>query len=128
MSSKQVFISYSMNDTEWAASFADALRRRGIRVWFDQSLPAGTSYTEMLEEALRKSDVLAALIDPKISFKPNLYFELGAAIGMGKQVVPIVPREFESSKLPFELRVRRYLVRESPENTAQQFADALLAA
>lgn len=129
MSNQQVFISYSRADTEWAKSFADALKRRGIRVWLDQfQIPVGKSAGESLEAGLRESDVLVTLIDPQTSFKPNFYFELGAAIGMGKLVVPIVPRGVDNSKLPPELRIRRYLVRESPENTAEQLADALKAA
>src|SRR5438445_291680 len=80
----------------------------------------------LLEAGLRESDVLVALIDPSSSLKPNLFFELGAAIGMGKRVVPIVPREFDASKLPFELRTRRYLIRDSPEDTAEELAHALV--
>lgn len=127
--SKQVFISHSNADSEWAKSFADALKRHGIRVWLDQSqIKAGESLGDALEAGLRESDVLVALIDPQTSFRPNLYFELGAAIGMGKRVVPIVPPGLDNSKLPLELRVRRYLVRESPEDTAEQLADSLKAA
>ncbi|MGH9875319.1 MAG: toll/interleukin-1 receptor domain-containing protein [Pyrinomonadaceae bacterium] len=127
--SKQIFISYSNTDSEWARSFADALERHGLRVWLDKSeIQAGESWREALESGLRESDVVVALINPQTSFKANLYFELGAAIGMGKRVVPIVPREMDNSKLPFELRMRRYLVRESPENTAEQLADSLKAA
>jgi hypothetical protein len=55
-------------------------------------------------------------------------FELGAAIGMGKRIVSIVPREFDPSKLPLELRTRRYLIRDSPEDTAEELAHALIIA
>jgi len=126
--SKQIFISYSNNDCEWAKSFADALRQHGLRVWLDNEIQAGESWREALEAGLRESDVVVALINPQTSFKANLYFELGAAIGMGKRVVPIVPHEMDNSRLPFELRMRRYLVRESPENTADQLAGVLAAA
>jgi hypothetical protein len=129
MRSQQVFISYSRADAEWAKSFANALKRRGIRVWLDQfQSPVGKSVDEALEAGLRESDVLVTLIDPQTSFKPNFYFELGAAIGMGKLLVPIVPRELDNAKLTLKLRIRHYLVRESPENTAEQLADALKAA
>jgi TIR domain-containing protein len=127
--SKQVFISYSNADSEWAKSFAEALGQHGLRVWLDEfQIKAGESLGEALEVGLRQSDVLVALIDPQTSFRPNLYFELGAAIGMGKRVVPIVPRGLDNSQLPLELRIRRYLVRESPENTAEQLVDSLEAA
>jgi hypothetical protein len=129
MTTPQVFISYTGSDADWARSFAEALKQRGIRVWLDQfQIAAGDPLREALEAGLRESDVLVTLIDPGSSLKPNLFFELGAAIGMGKRVVAIVPREVDTSKLPFELRSRRYLLRDSPEDTAEQLAHDLAAA
>jgi hypothetical protein len=125
----QVFISYSQDDADWARSFAEALQQRGVRVWLDQfQVAAGESLRDALETGLRGSDVLVTLIDPERALKPNFFFELGAAIGMGKRVVPIVPRESDTSRLPFELRSRRYLMRDSPEETAEELAHALAAA
>jgi nucleoside 2-deoxyribosyltransferase len=129
MTTPQVFISYTRSDGDWARSFAEALKQRGLRVWFDQfQIAIGDPLREALEAGLRESDVLVALIDPGSSLKPNLFFELGAAIGMGKRVVAIVPRQVDTSKLPFELRSRRYLLRDSPEDTAEQLAHDLAAA
>ena len=129
MSNPQVFISYSHGDAAWARSFAEALKQRGIRVWLDQfQIAAGESLRDALETGLRESDVFVALVDPGSALKPNFFFELGAAIGMGKRVVPIVPRELESSPLPLELRSRRYLMKDSPEDTAEELAHALVAA
>lgn len=129
MSNPQVFISYSKADADWARSFAEALKQRGVRVWLDQfQIAAGESLREGLETGLRESDVFVALFDPASSLKPNFFFELGAAISMGKRVVPIVPRELEESTLPLEVRSRRYLVKDSPENTADELAHALVTA
>jgi hypothetical protein len=47
---------------------------------------------------------------------------------MGKKVVPIVPRGLDPSNLPLDVRLRRYLVRDSPEHTAEELSNALLAA
>ena len=129
MSNPTVFISYSIGDANWARSFAEALKQRGVAVWLDQfQIAAGDSLRDALEAGLRESDVLVTLVDAGASIKPNLLFELGAAIGMGKRVVPIVPPELDASKLPSELRSRRYLLRDSPEHTADELAHALAAA
>jgi hypothetical protein len=128
MNKPQVFISYSRGDDDWARSFAEALAQRGVRVWLDEfRVNAGESFRDAVEVGLRESDVLVALIDPASSLKPNLFFELGAAIGLGKRIVPIVPRELDSSKLPFDLRSRKFLLRGSPEDTAEELAHALAA-
>ena len=63
-----------------------------------------------------------------VAHAPKLFFELGVAMGMGKRVVPIVPRETDTSKLPFDLRSRHYLLKDSPEDTAEELAHALIAA
>jgi uncharacterized protein (DUF4213/DUF364 family) len=131
MTNPQVFISYSHStgDAGWARSFAEALKQRDLRVWLDQfQIAAGQSLRDTLERGLRESDVFVALIGPGSTLKPYFLFELGAAIGMGKRVVPIVPRELESSPLPLELRSRRYLTKDSPEDTAEELAHALVTA
>lgn len=115
---RTVFISHTARDTEWARSFAKALKERGVSVWFDEfDVQPGESLREALEAGLRNSDVFVALLDAEAPAKPNLFFELGAAIGMGKKVVPIVPKG-----------IRRYLVRDSPEQTAEELSASLLAA
>lgn len=126
----RVFISYSHEDGDWARSLAEALQKRGVPVWFDQfEIAAGDSLREAIETGLRESDVFVALVrpgDPRNM--PSLFFELGAAIGMKKRVVPIVPKEIDPTQLPNELRLRKYLVRETPEETADQLSRALSAA
>jgi hypothetical protein len=105
MDKPRVFISHSALDADWARSFAQALQQRGVAVCFEVSL-----------------------LDPAYPAKPALYFELGAAIGMGKRFVPIVPKGVDPSNLPLGARLRRYLVRDSPEHTAEELSNALLAA
>ncbi|HYK05035.1 MAG TPA: toll/interleukin-1 receptor domain-containing protein [Thermoanaerobaculia bacterium] len=129
MDKPQIFISYSSADAEWARSFAEALRERGERVWFDQfEISAGDSLRDALEAGLRASDVFVTLVESENLHKPNLFFELGAAIGMRKKVVAIVPKNLDPSQLPLELRLRRYLVRDTPEETAEELSHSLTAA
>jgi len=126
---QKVFISYTAHDTEWARSFAKALKERGVSVWFDEfDVQPGESLREALESGLRNSDIFVALLDAEAPAKPNLFFELGAAIGMGKKVVPIVPKGIDLGALPLDLRLRRYLVRDTPEQTAEELSATLLAA
>ncbi len=129
MEKQQVFISHSEGDVEWARSFARALKQRGVSVWFDEfDVRPGESVRDALEAGLRSSDVLVALLDPDSPARPNLFFELGAAIGMGKRVVPIVPKDLDAAILPLDVRLRRYLIRETPEQTAEELSKTLQAA
>ena len=129
MKKRSVFISHSARDADWARSFARALKERGIDVWFDEfDVRPGESLRDALEAGLRKSDVLVALVDEESPSRPNLFFELGAAIGMGKRVVPIVPKDLDPKVLPLDVRLRRHLIRNTPEQTAQELSNSLQAA
>ncbi len=129
MNEPKVFISHSVKDADWVRSFAQALKQRGVSVWFDGlDVASGDSLPDALENGLRNSDVLVAVVDSESFSRPNVLFELGAAIGMGKRVVSIVPKGIEPTALPFDVRLRRYLVRETPEQTAEELSSCLQAA
>jgi hypothetical protein len=81
-----------------------------------------------LEAGLRDSDVLVPLVDPDSNWRPNLFFELGLALGTGKRVVPIVPKDLDPSVLPFNVRHRLFLIRDTPEHTAEELSSTLRAA
>lgn len=123
---RKVFISYAHDDSVWAREFARALSNHGAEVWFDDfSVRPGENLREAIESGLRESDVIVALIDSENSNRPALFFELGAAIGMGKRVVAIVPKEFDPSQLPQSIRLRRYLFKDSPEETAGELLSTI---
>ena len=129
MEEQKVFISHSAKDADWARSFAQALKERGVSVWFDEfEAKPGESWRDAVEAGLRGSDVLVALLDQESSSKANLFFELGAAIGMGKRVVSIVPKGMDPGALPLDVRLRRYLIRDTPEQTAEELSSTLQAA
>lgn len=129
MTDHKVFISYSRPDTDWARSFAAALQQQGVPVWFDEfEIAPGESLREALETGLRQSDIFVTVLNPEHPSRPTLFFELGAAIGLNKRVVAIVPKDYDVSQLPLEFRLRKYLLRDSPEETATELSQALTAA
>jgi len=122
----RVFISYSHEDENWAKDFARLVEEHGISVWLDiEDVPHGAVIAETVERALRGSNILVVLVPEDLAKQPNLLFELGAAIGMGKTVVPIVPRDLGPSVLPGFLRGRGYLIKDIPATTAQLFISEL---
>ena len=121
MSQKRIFISHSAGDREWVQAFAASLQAQGASVWLDElKIGPGERLEEAIEKGLRDSDVVAFVITPDHMKGPDLLFELGAAVGMGKRAVPIISQDVAISELPYPLRVRRFLPRESPEETARK--------
>ena len=128
MSKPKIFISHAPEDQDWVNSFAQALRGEGATVWRDEGeLRAGEPWCKALERGLRGSDTVAWILTPENARRPTLLFEVGAAVGMGKRVAPILPRDFDPSTLPFSFRTRQALQRTSPEETARRLLAELAA-
>ena len=125
MSQFDVFISHSSADKAWTRRFAESLKHRGLRVWLDEEqLSGGRSWQRQLEKGLRSSELVLAVVNPKNLRDPNAFFELGAAVGMGKRVALIVPEQLQSdADLPIS---QRYVVTKStPAKTADRIRDEL---
>ncbi|HRC87738.1 MAG TPA: toll/interleukin-1 receptor domain-containing protein [Thermoanaerobaculia bacterium] len=117
------FISYSHQDADWARAFARSLQDLGLQVWFDEfKVRPGELVGQSVEEALRESEALILVLSEESLQSPWLNFELGLALGTGKRLVAIVPGDLDPAKLPPALRSRRFLIRHSPEETAEAFA------
>jgi TolB-like protein len=56
-----LFLSYSREDQPTARRFADALKREGFDVWWDQTLRSGEAYDEVTEHALRDAKAVVVL-------------------------------------------------------------------
>ena len=121
MSDLKFFISYGGSDAGWAERFTRHLESRGAHAWLSpEDIALGDPLVATAEKALRESDVLVALVSSDNVERPDFNFEIGAAVGLGKHIVPVIPRGFDEAKLPPFLPRRRRLVRESPERTAEE--------
>lgn len=130
MSERQtVFISYSHSkakEKEWVRKLAKRLSDHNFSVWFDESnLRPGDNLPQAIEKGLRNSKTFITILSRGSESRPNLLFELGLAIGAGKQLIPVVAKDVDSSKLPFEIRSRRFLSMSSPNETARQLMQAI---
>jgi len=81
----------------WAREFANSLQQRGLKVWFDSSaIHPGQAWEKEVEKGLRESNVIVLLVTPDTIKRPNLYLEIGAAIGMGKPVILVASKRCRS--------------------------------
>jgi len=128
MDKQRVFISHSSTDKVWAQEFANSLQQRGLEVWFDSNaIRPGQSWRKEVEKGLRESSVIVLLVTPDTIKRPNLFLEIGAAIGMGKPLILVASKDVDPSALPVSLRGRRYLIKGSPEATAQEFVSEAIS-
>jgi hypothetical protein len=112
--------------SDWVRQLAEALRRDHVAVWLDVwQIHAGDSLSDAIEAGLRNSDAIVAVLSRSNARRPNTFFELGLALGMGKRLIPIIAQDLEAAAIPFDIRARRYLRRGAPEAAAREVAAAL---
>ena len=128
MSTPKIFISHSRNDSDWVRRFAQALRKQNIDVWDDQEIQPGERWKELIEKRLRESDAIVVLLSHSNVQSPNLFFDLGVALGTGKKLIAVIAEDLDPSSIPREVRLRRYLLKREPDETAQEVASAVKAA
>jgi hypothetical protein len=121
-----VFISYSAKDRPWASEFADALKNEGVRAWYDQvDLKPGDKLMDKIEEALRGSRAVVFLLTPEKLSSPWASFEIGAALGANKKIIPILRENVERSLLPSVWRRFAALDVSSPRAAGKRVAEVL---
>jgi predicted nucleotide-binding protein len=124
----KVFISYVHQDQEWVEQLTEELTRKGINVWLaEKEISAGESIADKLEEGLRSSGSMIFVLGPESIHSSNLFFELGAALGMGKRIIAVVNKNVGFEDLPGPIRLRKYLQMEDPKHTAEQLYPLLAA-
>ena len=128
MAKRDVFISYPHDDIdhEWMVEFVERLRQYGFTVWLDtEEIQAGDFIGDAIEDGLRNSDLIVVILGQEGARSPGFFFELGAAVGMGKRVIPIVPADLDPGKLPGPIRFKLSLPRQSPGETADELYKAI---
>ena len=69
-----IFISYASEDREAAKLLAGALESLGWSVWWDRTIPAGRSFSDVIDEALAEARCVLAIWS-KIAVKKNWVLE-----------------------------------------------------
>lgn len=122
-----VFLSYSHSDREWANALAQALSRQKVRVWTDSQIRPGERWADSIDTALTNSKYVVFLVSPKSNRSSWAAFELGAALGMGKPVLPVVSADVSDEELAGPIRSRKFIRESDTETLAAQLASVVLS-
>ncbi len=118
-----VFLSYAQSDSIWAKSLAEALSALGVRVFSDfseTSFHPGETFRRKFQHALQESEYVVVVVSEGSADSSWVAFEVGAALGLGKEVVPVVSREVAQESLSGPLKARKSFEKSEPETVAQQ--------
>jgi hypothetical protein len=84
-----VFISYSNDQWPFVRAVADELRLHGVQLWIDRErLAAGTRWADAKADALVSAEIVLVFVGDSTD-SPWMNFEIGAAVGRDKAVVPV---------------------------------------
>ena len=125
-----VFLSYSRNEAPFVRSVADRLKQRGFGVWFDREGRISSAWQDDLRESLDSADIVIVFISTTALESPWINFEIGAAVGREKHLVPVFLTEAARASAPPLLKDRAGIdaSRLKPEEVAEQIANAAAAA
>jgi hypothetical protein len=89
---RRVFVSYARGDERLARDlFVDGFGGFELVGWMDQSdLAAGDAIVEKIRESLEQSSVMVVLVSERSLKNHWVQFEVGAAVGMGRPIIPII--------------------------------------
>jgi hypothetical protein len=108
---RNVFISYARGDELAARELRANLRDMEVTGWMDESdIATGDAISEKIRESLKRASAVIVIVSERSLKSPWVQFELGAAEGMGKRIIPILigPEGIEK-KLPEWLRDLQYV-------------------
>lgn len=108
----RVFLSYSDSDADPARLLANALARRGARVWLDENeLRAGDDIAQRIDQGLASADIFLVLISQTSVGSPWIQREIGraASVTTGHSEVRLVPVRLGDVELPPVLGNRLYV-------------------
>ncbi len=115
----KVFLSYARGDETAAQELRAELRDVDLAGWMDESdIASGDVISQKIKEALESASVVVVLLSERSLKSPWVQFELGAAFGLGKRIVPVfIGRKGGEQSLPDLLRGTMYLdARDRPMN------------
>ncbi|MGH1352871.1 MAG: TIR domain-containing protein [Methyloligellaceae bacterium] len=105
-----IFLSYASENREIAELITFAMRARGYDVFLDKDdLPAGSSYEDKIENAIKQSDLFIFLIS-KSSIQSGRYTLTETSIARKKwknpqnRVLPVMIEQVDFAKVPVYLR------------------------
>jgi tetratricopeptide (TPR) repeat protein len=101
-----VFVSYAREDAAFAQRLAAGLRERGLDVWIDTNLRAGTRWDREVHEAIRACGRMVVVLSPRSVESTEVPREWSFALDDGDLVVPIL---YEPCEVPYRLRLHQHV-------------------
>lgn len=86
-----IFISYSHNDSDFVNALIEKLKEADFSAWIDaEQLRAGEDWRQSIDDGIRASFVLIAVMSPEAKSSEYVTYEWAYAWGAGVKVIPVL--------------------------------------
>lgn len=130
MADQRIFLSHAAPDLPFVQAVAEALRKQGVEPWLDvEALEPGEEFADKIANALRSAAVMVVFLGDSRS-SPQVNFEIGAALGQAKPIVPVFLSDVGRRDAPPQLRETNGIDAsdKKPDEVAQGIAETLAMA
>lgn len=110
-----VFISYKHDDAHFVDSLREKLKAAEIDSWLDTDIEAGEDWKQRIDTAIEAAFAIVVVLTPESHQSPYVTYEWSYAMGLGKQIVPVLLRKTDRHP---KLEAKQYIdftERKSPE-------------
>nr|MDO8110764.1 toll/interleukin-1 receptor domain-containing protein [Candidatus Sigynarchaeota archaeon] len=99
-----VFVSYAHMDKNLVYPIIEELNRKGVRIWYDEGIPASTKWRKTIAEKIMNCSVFMLFLSPIAVERENVLDEIALAEARYKnKEIALIPVQLESTKLTPEL-------------------------
>jgi hypothetical protein len=98
-----IFVSYAKEDSGQAAELMSQLARQpNFHIFTTSKISAGENWRSKIKKELSQSDYFLVLLSPTSVQSKWVQFELGAAWGLNKFIIPVVTSQDVVHRIPLE--------------------------
>jgi len=126
-----IFLSYADADEAWVRQVMAELETRSVES-LHPPLPARDDgdedeWIETMIDAMNRSRSVVFIITPEAVHSLRMAFELGAALALKKEVIPVVFPGTPAERVPGPLRLRKWIEKREPRAVAEDVARRIAA-
>lgn len=126
---KQLFISYSRKDTEFAKQLTESFAAQNMEAWVDwQDIPPSVDWMKEIQMGIEQADIFLLVVSPD-SIRSNVCAqEVEHAVLNGKRMIPVVARDVDSKEVPATISHLNWIFFSRPQDEYQSAFRNLLTA
>ena len=84
-----IFVSYAHRNSETVMDVISAMRNSGLRLWYDEGIPAGSDWPKSIRDRVYAADTVLFFVSKESLDSPNCFSEIKTASSLGKRIVAV---------------------------------------